>query len=155
MTKSIHWLIGLSMSLLLFAATPGSAQSPEKEALQVAQDLLDAIGQGDTTAFRSLFLPGGMVYTVREKDGQPIVASRSPFKDTFRPGTVIREVMKDTGVEVKVHGHMAQVWAPYDLWVNDVFSHCGVDVFTLIKTPQGWRIASLSYTIEKQGCGIP
>ena len=143
------------MSLLLFAATPGSAQSPEKEALQVAQDLLDAIGQGDTTAFRSLFLPGGMVYTVREKDGQPIVASRSPFKDTFRPGTVIREVMKDTGVEVKVHGHMAQVWAPYDLWVNDVFSHCGVDVFTLIKTPQGWRIASLSYTIEKQGCGIP
>jgi hypothetical protein len=152
-TKSVHWLIGLSISLLLATAPSSRAQSPEKEVLRIAQGLLDAIGQSDTTAFRSLFLPGGMIYTVRQKDGQPVAASRSPFKDTFRPGTVIREVMKDTGVEVKVHGHMAQVWAPYDLWVNDVFSHCGVDVFTLIKTPQGWRIASLSYTIEKEGCG--
>ena len=36
-----------------------------------------------------------------------------------------------------------------DLWINSAFSHCGVDVFSLIKTRQGWRIASLSYTSEK------
>jgi hypothetical protein len=131
------------------------AQSEKQEVLKIAQDLLTAIEQGDTTAFRSLFLPNAIIYTVREKDGQTITAGRSPFNDTFRSGTTIIERMKDTGVEVQVHGNIAQVWAPYNLWINDVFSHCGVDVFTLLKSGSGWRIVALSYTIEKTGCGTP
>ena len=27
-----------------------------------------------------------------------------------------------------------------------------LDVFTLIKDEQGWRIASVSYTVEREGC---
>lgn len=100
-------------------------------------------------------MPNAMIYTVREKDGQPMSASRSPFTDTFRADTNIKERMKDKGVQLQVHGNIAQVWAPYNLWVNDTFSHCGVDVFTLIKTASGWRIAALSYTIEKEGCDFP
>ena len=152
--KTTPWIITLGIAFSIIAL-PARTQSPEKEVLQVAQDLLDAIGQGDTTAFRSLFLPNAMNYTVRQKDGRPVTASRSPFADTFPPGMVVREEMRDSGVDVQVHGHMAQVWAPYNLWVNDAFSHCGVDVFTLLKTSQGWRIATLSYTIEKEGCEVP
>lgn len=114
--------------------------------------MLDAIEQGDTTAFRALFMPNAMIYTVREKNGEVVSTSRSPFTDTFRADTKIKERMKDRGVEVQVHDNIAQVWAPYDLWVNSTFSHCGIDVFTLIKTALGWRIAALSYTIEKTGC---
>jgi len=136
-------------------ASPTYAQDSQKEVLQVAQNLLDAIGRGDTTAFRSLFLPNAMIYTVREKDGQPITTSRSPLTDAFRPGTVVKEEMKDSGVNVQVHGNMAQVWAPYNLWINGSFSHCGIDVFTLLKTTHGWRIVALSYTIEKEGCEVP
>jgi hypothetical protein len=152
--KPIHWIIPLAIGLGTLAL-PANAQDSRKEALQVAQNLLDAIGQGDTTAFRSLFLPNAMIYTVREKDGQPLTASRSPFADTFRPGTVVKEEMKDRGVGVQVHGNVAQVWAPYNLWVNGTFSHCGIDVFTLLKTSQGWRIATLTYTIEREKCEVP
>lgn len=154
MIRPIHWIAILGLTIFSTAHSV-RAQNSEKEALAVAQALLTAIEKGDTTAFRSLFLPNGMIYTVREKDGQPLAASRSPFSDTFRAGTVVKERMKATGVVVQVHGNMAQVWAPYDLWINDAFSHCGVDVFTLIKTAQGWRIATLSYTIEKVGCTVP
>lgn len=141
--------------ILLCASKQSYAQNEKMEVLEVAQHLLDAIEKGDTTAFRSLFLPNAMIYTVREKEGQPATASRSPFTDTFRAGTKIKERMKDKGVEVQVHGNIAQAWAPYNLWVNDKFSHCGVDVFTLLKTTAGWRIAVLSYTIEKEGCDLP
>lgn len=150
----LRWIVAIGIGFFI-VGSPARAQDSRKEALRVAQELLDAIGKGDTAAFRSLFLPNAMIYTVREKDGQPVTASRSPFTDTFRPGTVIKEEMKDRGVEVQVHGDMAQVWAPYNLWVNGTFSHCGVDVFTLLKTSRGWRIASLSYTIEKGGCEVP
>lgn len=152
--KPIRWIVIFGVSFFT-AGSPAYAQDSKSEVLQVAQAFMDAIGAGDTTAFRSLFLPNAMIYTVREKDGQPITASRSAFTDTFWPGTVIKEQMKAAGVEVQVHGHMAQVWAPYDLWINDAFSHCGIDVFTLIRTSQGWRIATVSYTIEKEGCKVP
>ncbi len=131
------------------------AQNEKMEVLQVAQNLLDAIEKGDTTSFRAVFLPNAMIYTVRQKDGQPISANRSPFTDTFRADAKIKERMKNKGVEVQVHGNIAQVWAPYNLWINDKFSHCGIDVFTLLKTASGWRIAALSYTIEKEGCDLP
>ncbi len=160
MLQKVPFTFPMKKSLLTFASlfvilgTSGYAQSEKQEVLQVAQSFFDALEQGDTTAFRAIFLPNAMIYTVREKEGQVVMASRSPFTDTFRAGSVIKERMKDTGVEVQVHGNMAQVWAPYNLWVNDVFSHCGVDVFTLIKTTSGWRIAALSYTIEKDGCDL-
>lgn len=154
MIRPFQWIAVLALALCTTAFS-ARAQDSEKEVLLVAQALLTAIEKGDTTSFRSLFMPNGMIYTVREKDGQPLAASRSPFTDTFRAGTVVKERMKATGVTVQVHGHMAQVWAPYDLWVNDTFSHCGIDVFTLIQTARGWRIATLSYTIEKEGCEVP
>ena len=69
---------------------------------------------------------------------------------TFRKEEIIKERMRDTGVVVQVHERIAMVWAPYDLWVNDKFSHSGVDVFTLLKTAEGWKISSCSYTVEKK-----
>ncbi|TDB68875.1 nuclear transport factor 2 family protein [Arundinibacter roseus] len=131
------------------------AQDPEKEVIQVAHDFFAALEKGDSTAFRALFIPSAKVYTVREKYAQSVINHRSPFTDTFRPGTVIKERMKSQGVVVQVHNRTAMIWAPYDLWVNDVFSHCGIDIFTLLLTPNGWRIASLAYSIENEGCTPP
>lgn len=148
-------LLGALVAIFLYTTYPALAQDEEKAALQVAHDFFDALEKGDSTAFQSLFLPKAMVYTVRENNGVPALGSRSPFSDKFRKGTVVKERMKAQGVEVHVHGRMAVVWAPYDLWVNDVYSHCGIDVFTLIKAEAGWKIASLSYTIEKEGCDTP
>ena len=152
--KAIRWIIIIGIGFLT-AGSSACAQDSKHEVLQVAQTFMDALGRGDTTAFRSVFLPNAMIYTVREKDGISVTTSRSPFADTFRPGTVIKEQMKSIGVEVQIHGNMAQVWAPYDLWINGTFSHCGIDVFTLLRTRKGWRIATLSYTIEKEGCEVP
>lgn len=143
--------------LLIFLGTSKhlQAQNEKEEVIQIAHDFFHALEKGDTIAYRALFQPDAMIFTVREKAGQTITNSRPPANDKFQPGTVIKERMKDTGISVQVHGNMATVWAPYNLWINDAFSHCGVDVFTLIKTSVGWRIATLSYTIEKEGCDWP
>lgn len=47
---------------------------------------------------------------------------------------------------------IAIVTAPYDFWVNDRFSHCGTDVFTLVEQDGRWRIASIAYTIQRRDC---
>jgi hypothetical protein len=54
--------------------------------------------------------------------------------------------------DIKIDGEMAIAWTPYEFWVSDQFSHCGVNVFTLMKTGQGWKIIGIVDTRRKQGC---
>ena len=51
--------------------------------------------------------------------------------------------------EVRVNGPLAMVWYPYDLYVDGKWSHCGVDVFTMIRTEGRWRIATMSWSAEQ------
>ena len=48
-----------------------------------------------------------------------------------------------------VSGAVAVVWLPYDFYVEGAWSHCGVDVFTLVRVETGWRIASLAYSVQQ------
>jgi hypothetical protein len=47
---------------------------------------------------------------------------------------------------------MASVWAPYKFYLGDKFSHCGVDVFQLMKTGDGWKIIYIVDTRRKGDC---
>ena len=51
--------------------------------------------------------------------------------------------------DVRIAGTIAVVWLPYDLYVDRAWSHCGVDVFTLVLVGDRWRIANLTYSIEQ------
>jgi hypothetical protein len=54
--------------------------------------------------------------------------------------------------EIKVHQQIAVAWVPYTLSISGKFSHCGVDIFNFIKTDEGWKINSISFTMEPNGC---
>ena len=54
--------------------------------------------------------------------------------------------------DIKIDGAMAIAWVPYKLFFNDKFYHCGVDVFTLIKRGDDWKIMGITDTRRKNGC---
>ncbi|MCF1191987.1 nuclear transport factor 2 family protein [Mangrovimonas sp. AS39] len=54
--------------------------------------------------------------------------------------------------EISVDKGIAVAWVPYKFWVEDEFSHCGIDVFTLFKIDGKWKIISAAYTIEIENC---
>lgn len=145
--------ICLCISLKILLIIPSSAQSAgEKEkVLQVVQQFFNAMENLDSLSFRNVFLPDARNYYILKNDSIS-VGSQNPFDFKLKEDLIIRESMRKEGVIVQVHQNIAMVWAPYDLWVNGNYSHCGVDVFTLLNTKKGWKIASLSYTIEKEGC---
>ena len=59
--------------------------------------------------------------------------------------------------DVRVNGDVAVFSAPYDFWVEQTCSHCGYDAITLVRSGavesdfRGWRIASLTYTVDASG----
>ncbi|MFN3666960.1 MAG: hypothetical protein ACK4S0_12410 [Sediminibacterium sp.] len=56
--------------------------------------------------------------------------------------------------DIKILNGIAMAWVPYEFYLNEQFTHCGIDVFSLIETQDGWKIVSLSYSIEKTGCEV-
>ena len=128
------------------------AQDDKKEVLAIAQQFFDALEKGDTTTLRSLFIDDARNYFVQEKDTKIRAGSRSPKSFRADKDRVVRERFIKDGVEVMVHNRIAMVWGSYNLWINDKFSHCGVDAFTLLKTEAGWKISSLSFSMETEGC---
>lgn len=49
-------------------------------------------------------------------------------------------------------GPIAMVWAPYEFRVNGKSTHCGIDVFDMVKVEGTWKIAHLMWTQEPGAC---
>lgn len=138
--------------LLLTSCLHAQDRQEKTRVLDVVHKFFHALEKQDTAAFREMFLEGARNFAARDVKDSVVVRGLLVTDFRFKPGQVIKERMREATTEVKIHNNIAMVWAPYDLWVNDKFSHCGVDVFTLIKNSAGWKIASVSYTVEPEGC---
>ena len=144
---------GLSSLLLLTAGAPGTAQSPRDSVVAAVNEFLRAMTAHDSATLARVQLPGGVHFSARVQ-GDSVAINRGTTEEFARR---IGE-MKDTYVErmweptVLVHGPLAVVWAPYDIHRNREFVHCGVDAFTLVRSPTGWKVATVSYTAEPTGC---
>jgi Putative lumazine-binding len=55
--------------------------------------------------------------------------------------------------DIKTDGAMAIAWTPYTFYFNGQISHCGVNVFSLIKRNGHWRIMGITDTRRKKNCG--
>lgn len=121
--------------------------------LQTVQGFFDAMEKQDTLAARSLLTPEGQNYSVYDSPVGPVVKtfSNSAFISQLTDAKRIKlERMWDA--TVLLEDRIAVVWTPYDFHINGIFSHCGVDAFTLVKTLEGWKISSIAYTKKSKDC---
>ena len=143
-------------SLLGVACHAGAvAQSrpaaPEHEAiLSVVDGFMNAISSNDFAAMTSLRLEGG-TNTIEQpaRSGGTLVTRRPFTPDRLKPGAY-RERYWDPIVHVR--GKLAVVWTPYEFWQGGKTSHCGIDVFELVREDSGWRIANMMWTVEPEAC---
>ena len=156
------WTTRAVCVLMLCATAPLSAQaaaSATKSApaavsvahaavLAVADSALMAITAGNWIGLTSLMLPDAQTSSTRERDGQIVYRMRT-VADTraTAPGPMITE--RGFDADVRIAGAMAVVWMPYDLYLDNKWSHCGVDVFTMVRVNDRWRISNLTYSVEQ------
>lgn len=123
---------------------PGADRSAVVGTVQL---LFDALRYGDADLLRRVVDPSVMMHFAEVRSGDV----------TFGSSTVDALVTRIESAEeplvermwdpvVLVNGPMATVWAPYDFYVGDTFTHCGVDTASLMRTDDGWRIVALSWT---------
>ena len=138
-------------SIALLCMPVVARATDEADAIAAAQKLFDGMAAHDAAMIRSTVLPDATLYALRP-DGAAQTSKATDFADhisALQGALVERFIGKPT---VLVRGRIAQVWGEYEFLRDGKFGHCGVDSFSLLKTADGWRIASISYTSETTGC---
>lgn len=139
----------------LFGKQPDPAATSEAEpaVLAVVKQILQAINTGDPDLARPILLEEAVVQSIRERDGRKITGQQTAkqFLNGLKRGTD-KWTERIWNPTVNIHGEIATVWAPYDFHINGAFSHCGTDIFNLIKTAEGWKVSALTYDVIKEGC---
>ncbi len=54
--------------------------------------------------------------------------------------------------KIEADSSIANAWTPYEFYLNDNFSHCGVNVFQLYNDGKSWKILALTDTRTREGC---
>ena len=142
----------LVVAMALMAVGPiARAQGSDAESravIAVADSVLAALTSGDNATLARLTIDSSVVGGVGLRDGVERMSLRSwgIYVNRTGPPTFTERGFDATA---RVQDGVAQVWVPYDLYVGQTWSHCGVDAFTLMKKGGRWRVAALIYTIEQ------
>lgn len=151
---------GLTLAVVALASiTTAGAQTPDPDrvaVMKVVQSFFDTMAANDAEGARKILQPQGRFHAMRMRDGKPDVhafANEEYFADLQSSKQRMRERIWNP--DVRLHGLVATVTAPYDFWIDGKLSHCGTDVFELIKTEEGWKIAGGVYTVESKCAPSP
>ncbi len=144
-------------TILFLAITLSSfAQTDEEQIKASINQVFDGMRKNDTTLIRQVLHPSCFLKSIgKNKEGvvklqEDAIIDWLKSVGTKRDGVVLDERL--TAYDIKIDGEMAMAWTPYEFYVNDKFNHCGVDLFTMMKTDKGWKIVGIVDTRRKDNC---
>ncbi len=149
----------VAVALVVMLPGPAWAQPavhPEQAAiLAVVDSFMHAVSNNDDALMATIRRAGTSTTVERpaEAGGMAIVRRDfTPAAAGSRAATTgtVRERYWDPVVHVR--GSIALVWTPYEFWRDSRTSHCGIDVFELVREEGAWRIGHVMYTVEPDAC---
>ncbi len=144
-------IVALAALACLSAAT--STGDPQQELITLTQRFLEAVAAGDTGYLAANLYPEArFVYIEKKPDGTVISSSSTALLLEAAPQWKSRVEERIHDPRVLVDGRIGLVWGRYEYHMDGRLSHCGTDLFTFMKTDDGWRLASGSWTVEHEAC---
>jgi hypothetical protein len=153
MKKCIYFISAL---LCMVVSAQGTEQIEVKE---VVVDFFKAFHAQDSIAIKKLVHSDIILQRIGfGTEGTPVLQSNN-FDDLVKSIISIADSVsfheRLTDYNIQIDGPMANVWTPYEFWLNNEFHHCGVNSFQLFKDTDGWRIIYLIDTRRKEDCNNP
>ena len=137
------------------AALPALA-AEEPAVLAVVQQVFDGMRASDSAKVRAQFATGAR-FAILDTRATPARINYDSIDGWLaalsRSANRWDEQIYD--VQARIDQGIAQVWAPYTFYLDKKVMHCGVNMFQLLKAPDGWRITQLSDSRRRDGCPDP
>ncbi len=136
------------------AARPQGAAAAEKEAvLAVVDRFMLAVGNHDSEEMQDILINEGVAWFQQRENGQEGTVRPFVNGDMMQPDSDADPFLERYWDPiVLVRGHIATVWAPYELRDNGEVIHCGIDALNLVYLDDAWRVATILSTMEPGAC---
>lgn len=141
--------------LFLAMTFESKAQSDEEAVKAVIMSLFDGMRAKNSEQIANAFSKDAIMQTIQNKPEGTVIGSNSVSDFAKSIGNVPSDRNLDerlTGWVINVDANMATAWTPYQFFVNDEFSHCGVNSFQLVKINGDWKIVYIIDTRRKEAC---
>lgn len=140
-------------TLFLVNSVFGNSDSEKNEILETVNKFFQVLETGDVNLAKKILVSKGSNFSIRE-DGDFYKIKHTDYNELIDNLPAIKGKYKEviSSPEILLHKNIAVLWAKYKFFIDGKFSHCGVDSFSLIKIEDKWKIASIIYTVEKNGC---
>lgn len=136
-----------SVLALATASLANAAPTTEEQAvLAPIQAMFEGMTQHNPAAIKAQSIPGASMVLMR--DGKPVQFTVDAFADRLgkpSPGKIEERIHDPL---VRIDNDLAVVWAPFDFLEDGKVSHCGTDLFSLVKINGAWRITSIADTSQ-------
>ena len=144
------------LSLLIFSNSIEAQQTEEDKIKDVISLFFEGLQSGDTLKIKQTISDKLILQTTFiNKEGKSVLKNESV--STFL-NSVASKKKEDNWEEqllsyhIRIDVNMANVWTPYEFYLNNKFSHCGVNSFQMFKDGEQWEIIYLIDTRRKQEC---
>lgn len=141
--------------IICVLSTVAFAQDDRSMVMAVVDQLFAGMKLKSAEQLKGVFTPEAQFIAIdKPLDGKGISTSRVTTGEAFvkmisgskSPDYIEKMINPD----VRISGDMATVSGRYTFYVGDKFSHCGTDVFNLVRTVAGWKIAQGAFTLQFQ-----
>ena len=144
------------IALLIFTQAIKAQQNQENEIKEVISLFFKGLQNGDTLVIKRTISNELKLQTVyKNKEGKSVLRNEDVSKFL---NSVSSKNPEDNWEErllsyrIQIDGTMANAWTPYEFYLNNYFSHCGVNSFQLFFDGNKWKIIYLIDTRRKLDC---
>ncbi|MGF1557596.1 MAG: nuclear transport factor 2 family protein [Flavobacteriaceae bacterium] len=148
--KKLFFLMALS-SLSL------SAQDSDKEAVQkTIETFFMGFHAQDSLIIKQTVAQGIILQRISQDSAGKTMVRTDDFSKFLKSivslpkESKFEEIIKSYNIQID--GPMANAWTPYEFRLKDVFHHCGVNSFQLVKSEGAWKILYLVDTGRSENC---
>lgn len=127
-------------------------EAQNQEVQKTIETFFEGFHSRDTLVLQSVCSEKLILQSIKEGAEGNILTDEQPnefFKSIAGIPNDIQFLEKILSYSIQIDGSMAQVWTPYEFYVNDKLSHKGVNVFTLFKEKESWKLIYLIDTRRK------
>lgn len=147
----------LLLLVLLFSIS--NLYSQNEEIKKTIQIFFEGLHNGDTLLINKAINSSLKLQTIFiNSEGKSILRTetKKAFSETIskkEPTTIWLE--KLLSYDIQIDGNLASVWTPYEFYLNNNFSHCGVNSFQLFNNNAKLEIIYIVDTRKIKKCKLP
>jgi ketosteroid isomerase-like protein len=148
-----RWTSMIAAAVLCLGAPALAQDDSNAQILHSVDEFLRGLNEKDPAVIAAVSTEQGLLVSHRLREGKEAIRFRT-FADDLatinKDDGTFRETYWDPTVLVR--GNIAVVWAEYSFDYDGKRTHCGIDVFNLIKIDGAWKVTGIQYTVEPDNC---